>query len=117
MTSIMAMAAFCGFATAVEFVAKSTSFGLFGVFDEENFVDDGDEVGDAGLLQRIGDRLGNEVGVRGRAANDHSKCDDGERLVLAACRGFDDDRNFKSSWNSNDFNFEIRGEPTNRFAG
>ena len=44
-----------GFTTAVEFLANAASIGLFFVFDEKDFVNDGDGKFERELLQAVGD--------------------------------------------------------------
>ena len=84
--------------------------GLFGVGDEEDLVDHGDEVGDAGVLEAAGDGFGDEVGVGGGAADDDTEGDDGEGLVFGGGEGLDNDGDLEGAGDADDPEFQVRRE-------
>src|SRR5690606_450634 len=99
-----------GFAASVQFVPEGSGLGLLRAGDEEDFVDDGNEVGGAGVLQAAGDRPGDEVGVGGGASDDDAEGEDGERLVLGGGEGLDDDGNLEGTGDADDANRELGRE-------
>lgn len=66
-----------GFGAAIHGGAEAAFLGLFGVVEQEDFMDDGDAVGGSGALEGVGDGGADEVGVFGGATKDDAEGDDG----------------------------------------
>jgi hypothetical protein len=66
-----------GFGAAIHGGAEAAFFGLVGVVEQEDFMDDRDAVGGGGALEGIGDGGADEVGVFGGATKDDAEGNDG----------------------------------------
>ena len=85
-----------GFDAAVHVLTEAAVGGLLFVFDEEDFVDDGNEGLESDLLETIGDALCDELGMSGFTFHDDAEGDD-DRGGIEGDEGLDGDRNFEGA--------------------
>jgi hypothetical protein len=71
----------CSLGTPIVFIAKAAFLGLFFIIKQENTMDHWSSGCHGELAEGVADGGGDEIGMAGRATEDHPKADHGVRLV------------------------------------